>query len=124
MPLTVAPDDLDNCCHVGEAIAECLRGKNILIAASSDMTHYESQASAEKKDNQAIDAILDLDEGKLAQVVKKLNITMCGFIPVYILLIATKILGAQKCELVEYCTSGDVSGDMAHVVGYAGLVIT
>ncbi|MBU1862288.1 MAG: AmmeMemoRadiSam system protein B [Candidatus Omnitrophica bacterium] len=123
VPLTIGSHNLEHCRAVGNAIAQCLRGKNVLIVASSDMTHYESHQAAEKKDKEAISAIQQLDEDALAETVSRLNISMCGFIPVYILLVAAKALGATTAQLIDYRTSGEASGDFDQVVGYAGMII-
>ncbi|MCM8758102.1 MAG: AmmeMemoRadiSam system protein B, partial [Candidatus Omnitrophica bacterium] len=82
-----------------------------------------SQASAEKKDYQAIQAILELNEDKLMERVDRYNISMCGVGPVTIVISCAKNLGAQKAELIKYQTSGDITGDYASVVGYAGIII-
>jgi hypothetical protein len=87
------------------------------------MTHYEPQKSAQRKDNKAIAAILDLDEDKLLKRVDKLNISMCGYAPVVSLISAAKELGAAEAELIKYQTSGDTTGDYTSVVGYAGIII-
>jgi AmmeMemoRadiSam system protein B len=87
------------------------------------MTHYEPQAQAQKKDSEAIQAILDLDEKKLLERVRDLEISMCGYVPVAVMLVAAKELGAKKAKLVKYQTSGDVTQDKASVVGYAGIII-
>jgi hypothetical protein len=87
------------------------------------MTHYETQDSAEKKDKEAIEAILQLDEDKLWERIHKLNISMCGYAPVIAVISASKLLGAKKGELLAYQTSGDVTGDYTSVVGYAGVII-
>jgi len=60
----------------------------------------------------------------LFDVVKKENISMCGFGPTVTMLTAAKRLGTPSAELVCYATSGDVSGDREMVVGYAGVVLT
>jgi predicted class III extradiol MEMO1 family dioxygenase len=96
---------------------------NVLIIASSDMTHYESAAAAKEKDFKAIHHILDLDPEGLYRTIKDIGITMCGFGPAVAMLVASKILGARKAELVKYTNSGDVSGDYEQVVGYAGIII-
>ena len=123
VPLTVASTDLNDCKRVGEAIAQCIQGKDVLLVASTDMTHYESQSSAEKKDKEAINAILQLNEQRLADAVSRLRISMCGYIPVYILLVAAKKCGAQSAQLIDYRTSGEAFGDYERVVGYAGIII-
>ena len=112
--------------EIGREIARAIRELNrkVVIIASSDMTHYESQESAQRKDNQAIEAILDLDADELLKRVDELNISMCGYAPVVSLISAAKELGATGAELVRYQTSGDTTGDYTSVVGYAGIIIT
>jgi len=87
------------------------------------MTHYEPQDVASRKDRQAIDAVLRLDEDELFRRVEEHNISMCGAAPVATLISAARELGATSAELVRYQTSGDTSGDYSAVVGYAGIII-
>lgn len=111
---------------IGKSVAKAAKnlGKRVVIVASGDMTHYESQKSARAKDQQAIDAMLGLDAELLLTRVQKLNITMCGYAPAAVLIFAAKELGAEKAELVKYQTSGDTTGDFSSVVGYAGVIFT
>ena len=94
-----------------------------LIIASSDMNHYESDAITRLKDRKAIDQILAMDPQGLYHVVRQENISMCGYGPAVAMLTAAKQLGATRVELVKYATSGDVSLDFDHVVGYAGMTV-
>jgi len=111
--------------EIGRELAKAIKAlnKEVIIIASSDMTHYEPQESAQWKDNQAIEAILDLDEDELLRRVDELRISMCGYAPAVSLISAAKELGAKRAELVRYQTSGDTTGDYASVVGYAGIII-
>ena len=111
--------------EIGRGIAQAIKelGREAVIIASSDMTHYEPQESAQSKDEQAIAAILALDEDELLKRVKELAISMCGYAPTVSLISAAKELGAGKAELVRYQTSGDTTGDYSNVVGYAGVII-
>jgi AmmeMemoRadiSam system protein B len=111
--------------EIGREIAKAVKelGKKVVIIASSDMTHYEPEESAQEKDNQAIEAILDLNEDELLRRVEELNISMCGYAPAVSLIVAAKELGATEAKLVKYQTSGDVTGDYSSVVGYAGIII-
>ncbi len=111
--------------ELGREIAAAVTGlgRAVVIIASSDMTHYEPQEMARKKDTQAIEAILDLDGDELLRRVEELNISMCGYAPTASLIAAAKELGARGAELVRYQTSGDTSGDYSSVVGYAGIII-
>ena len=110
---------------VGEAIAHALKDdKNAMVIASSDMSHYEPQEIAVKKDQSAIQAILDLDPKALLNNVKSQNISMCGVLPTISAIKSSLLLGAKEARLVNYMTSGDVTGDFSQVVGYAGVIIT
>jgi MEMO1 family protein len=111
--------------NLGEAVADVVhaRNDNILIVASSDMNHYESDAITRVKDHKAIERMLALDARGLFDVVMKEEISMCGFGPAVVMLTAAKRLGATSAGLIKYATSGDVSGDREMVVGYAGIVV-
>jgi AmmeMemoRadiSam system protein B len=91
--------------------------------ASTDMSHYVSQKTAQQKDSLAIERILALDARGLYQVVLEQNISMCGFQPTTAVILAAEELGACRADLVRYMTSGETSGDFDQVVGYAGLRI-
>lgn len=110
---------------IGKAVAEGIKKceKDVLIVASSDMTHYESHENAKRKDNFAIEAILKLDEREMLKRISKHDISMCGYGPTAIMLVASKILGAKQAKLIKYMTSGDTTGDYSAVVGYAGVVV-
>jgi len=126
VPIVLAYSTLATYKEIGRELARAIKDSNkeVVIIASSDMTHYEPQESARQKDTQAIEAILDLNEDELAKRVEELNISMCGYAPAVSLISAARELGATGAELVRYQTSGDTTGDYSSVVGYAGVVIT
>lgn len=111
---------------LGEALAKAVRedGRDILLVASTDMSHYVSQKTAEKKDMAAVRKVLELDPAGLFEIVTAERISMCGFQPTTAALVAARSLGAAKAELIRYQTSGDASGDYSQVVGYAGIRIS
>lgn len=126
VPIIMMTDSLDVCREVGEAAADVIKesGQPVLIVASSDMSHYEADAVARRKDNIAVQKVLDMDpEGLYATVIKE-HISMCGIIPVATMLYAAKKLGARNSRLVKYMTSGETSGDYEQVVGYAGIIVS
>jgi AmmeMemoRadiSam system protein B/AmmeMemoRadiSam system protein A len=124
VPVVVAVSDIDILKQVGIDIARAVREleRDVVILASSDMNHYESQMTSRKKDYQAIEAMLDMDPEELVNRVEEQDISMCGYAPAAIMMTAAKELGADRAELVTYRTSGDVSGDFDAVVGYAGII--
>jgi len=125
-PITIGTGNWQRLEALGQAIATVLAkaDQRVLIIASSDMNHYESDAVTRIKDRKAIEQILAMDPQGLYDVVRRENISMCGYGPAVAMMTAAKLLGARKAELVKYATSGDVSGDFDRVVGYAGLLIT
>ncbi|MCK9614544.1 MAG: AmmeMemoRadiSam system protein B [Candidatus Omnitrophica bacterium] len=98
--------------------------EDILFIASSDMTHYEADSTARRKDRLALEHIVNLDAEGLVKTVKKDNISMCGIAPVAILLLIMKKIGANKASVSLYETSADSGADASSVVGYAGVVIS
>jgi AmmeMemoRadiSam system protein B/AmmeMemoRadiSam system protein A len=125
VPIILSFASIDAYKEIGKEIARAIgeTGREAVIMASSDMTHYEPHDVAARKDQQAIDAILRLDEDELFRRVEQHNISMCAYGPVACLITAAKELGATGAELVKYQTSGDTSGDYSAVVGYAGVII-
>jgi AmmeMemoRadiSam system protein B len=125
VPVVLSTADYQTCEEIGSAIARAIKsyGEPVVIVASTDMTHYESQESAQQKDQFAMERILAMDPSGLLDTVFRNNISMCGVIPTTVTLIAAKQLGATKARKIAYATSGDVSGDYSYVVGYAGFII-
>jgi hypothetical protein len=113
----------EECEVLGRGLAKALRDfpAPVLLVASTDMTHFEPQERASEKDRLAIERILEVDPRGLYETVTKRRISMCGFIPATVVLCACRDLGVEKGTLVRYATSGDVSGDISSVVGYAGI---
>lgn len=110
---------------VAEQIFKALDGfrEDFLLIASTDLTHYEPETTARKKDRRAIEAIVNLDEKELLKRIAEENITLCGEAPLAILIACLKKLGAKKSHVALYQTSGEFSGDTTSVVGYAGIII-
>jgi AmmeMemoRadiSam system protein B len=125
VPITVGTGRFEVLTALGvvlaKVIGEC--GEPVLIVASSDMNHYEDDAETRVKDALAIEQVLELQPKGLFQTVEGQNISMCGVGPAVAMLTAALRLGATSAELVKYATSGDVSGERDHVVGYAGIAV-
>ncbi len=142
VPITVGTSRLEALLGLGEAMGRLLHDRGarsggaspagtgsdqpeqeVLIVASSDMNHYESDQVTRIKDHRALDPILALDPVGLYEVVTQQHISMCGFGPAVAMIQAAKMLGATRGELIRYATSGDINGQRDHVVGYAGVVV-
>lgn len=119
VPICMRFQDYQTGKEVGEIIRKAIKGRDVVVIASTDFTHYESQEIAEKKDKLAIEKILELDAKGLFEEVKKNNISMCGYGPVMAMLEAVQ---GEKATLIKYATSGDIL-PMKEVVGYGAFVI-
>jgi predicted class III extradiol MEMO1 family dioxygenase len=126
VPIQMMDTRFETCVDLGNAVAAAVREekREVLIVASSDMSHYVPAAEARTKDQIALDRILELDARGLYDAVRREDISMCGYGPAVAMLTACKALGATRAELVKYANSGDVSGDYDQVVGYAGVVVS
>lgn len=125
VPITVMSASVNDCKEIGDGISAAIKESDydIVIVASSDMSHYEPDDVARRLDSHAINEVLNLNPEGLYNIVRKEKISMCGYLPATIMLYAAKSLGAKEARLVKYATSGDVSGDYESVVGYAGVII-
>jgi len=123
VPICMMMQDLEVSLDIGQAVASAILRKNAAVIASTDLSHYVAQSLAEEKDRLVIDAILNLDEVSLQSIVEEHGISMCGYGPTSAAIVAAKKLGAKDTRLLSYKTSGDVTGDFSHVVGYASVVL-
>ena len=125
VPIVIGPAHWESLVALGHALASVIAAERepVLLIASSDMNHYESDDVTRVKDRKAIDQILAVDPRKLFDTVRDERISMCGYAAAVATLIAARDLGATQADLIRYATSGEVNGDMQGVVGYAGIVI-
>jgi AmmeMemoRadiSam system protein B len=116
---------LEACRVIGKGIASTIkkRKEKWIIIASSDFSHYVPQERATKTDKYVIKAILDLNEKDFFARINEKDASVCGFGPIAIAIVAAKELGAKKGELLKYSTSGDITGDLGAVVGYASIML-
>ncbi|TWJ18763.1 AmmeMemoRadiSam system protein B [Geobacter argillaceus] len=126
VPVCIGFGRYQECEELGMGLALAIReyGEEVLIVASSDMTHYEPADQAREKDGIAIREILALNPSGLLGTCRSRGITMCGVVPATVMLIAAKELGANRARLVRYANSGDVNGDVRQVVGYAAVTVS
>ncbi|MEG3224006.1 MAG: AmmeMemoRadiSam system protein B [Methanobacteriales archaeon Met13] len=125
VPLALMMQDFETSHEVGEAIYQAAKslGRDVVVLASTDLTHYKSQEIAAREDQAVMKALETLDEKALGDVVEEYHVNMCGYGPVAATLTATKLMGASQARVLKYATSGETSGNYQEVVGYAACVI-
>ena len=114
----------------GGVLAQAIRGKNALIIASSDLSHYPDYSDATKVDRNILNAMGRLDPGALLAEVRRqerlpirnLATAACGLGPILTAMAAAGSLGADCGRVISYANSGDtMHGDRSRVVGYAAV---
>jgi AmmeMemoRadiSam system protein B len=117
--------DLPRLHRFADELAAVLSGmpERPLLVASTDMNHEANDEHTRKVDRLALDAIEALDPERLYKTVFENRISMCGVLPVVLVMETLRRLGSlTRCEPVAYATSADVTGDRRRVVGYAGML--
>lgn len=109
--------------EVGAALAETLRGKNALLVASTDLSHFYSQATANKLDATMLDQVAAFSPEGIYNVEESGQGEACGIGALTAVLWAARALGADTVKVLKHATSGDVTGDFTRVVGYGAAVV-
>ncbi|MFB6163479.1 MAG: AmmeMemoRadiSam system protein B [Halococcoides sp.] len=124
VPVAMGDQSPGVCRRLGEAIGDAAQDGSIVVAASTDFTHYEPHDAAMAADRQAIERIEAGDPGGLLATVEREDISMCGPGPVAIALHAAGAPDREvAAETLAHATSGDTTGDRSEVVGYAAMTI-
>jgi|Deesub1362A_J573_1020465.scaffolds.fasta_scaffold06210_1 hypothetical protein len=95
--------------------------KDILIIASSDLSHYHPYNEAVEMDKKGLDEVLNMDTKTLYEKLRDGECEMCGAAPVLTIIEVVKKLGVEEAKLLDYRNSGDVTGDKSGVVGYSAV---
>jgi hypothetical protein len=119
LPITMLFQDFETAKELGVRLRKACQGKDFIVIASSDFSHYVPPSIAQKQDRAVIDKILALDAAGVETTVMTRNVSMCGYGPVMAMLEAVQ---GGSAELLRYATSGDLR-PMPEVVGYAGIVV-
>ena len=110
--------------ELGLAVADVVRDQQVLLVASTDLSHYYQYDQAKRLDERTLKYIVDFDPEGLAQAQARDEAHACGGGPVAAVMVASRELGADQAHLVKYANSGDVWEDKGQVVGYAAVVLT
>lgn len=123
VPVVLADLSETEALELGRALFEIIGDRDLLVVASSDMSHYLPEDEARRVDRVALEPLLAFDAAGLYRTVRDHRITMCGVLPATAMLAYAERAGARDPELLGYATSADASGDTSRVVGYAGVIL-
>ena len=108
---------------VGDALAAALRGRQVLLIASSDLSHFYDAHTAATLDRQVIEQVEALDPDGLMHLLERRPDHACGGGPIVSVMRAARALGGTTSRVLRYADSGDVSGDKSSVVGYMAAAV-
>ena len=123
VPMAVGNQSPDLIDKLADTIGQTFKQKNILMVASSDLSHYHPYDAALSLDQQVEKLVAGYNIQELADRFFSQAIEMCGGAPVLSAMIAARELGAINSKVLVYKNSGDVTGDHSAVVGYLSAVI-
>ncbi|MBN1536005.1 MAG: AmmeMemoRadiSam system protein B [Anaerolineales bacterium] len=108
----------------GSILARCLRGKNSILVGSTDLSHFYTQEQARIFDTEMLRRMESFDPEKVIRAEEEGKGFACGRSAVAAIMWAASELGANHVQILNYATSGDMTGDYSQVVGYGAAVIT
>jgi hypothetical protein len=118
VPMIIGNQTKEYCMNLGKAMAAVARKRNVLLVASSDLSHYHPYDDAVKLDRQVIHDVEAFNEHELMDRLVDERVEACGGGPIVAVMHASKLLGANRSHVLLYNNSGDVTGDRSAVVGY------
>ena len=118
VPIMLRQQNKNSARHIGETLVEVLQGKKILLVASTDLSHFHNQSAANKMDKAMLDQIEAFSPEGIFQLEKDGEAEACGLGALAAVLWAAKAMGADQVRILDYATSGQVTGDYQSVVGY------
>lgn len=124
LPLMVRTSDKKYLQRTGEVLAEVLAGKNVLLVASTDLSHFYNETTAHKLDSVMLNHMTDFSPDGVLQAEENQEGFACGSGAVALVLWTAQKLGANRVTLLHHATSAEASGDTSSVVGYGALAIT
>ena len=118
VPLVMGHQRRDTAYALGDAIAAAVKGRKAVLVASTDLSHYQTAATAAQLDRKVIQHVLAFDPAGLMSLLETFPEHACGGGPTVAVMRAAQLLGATDVRVLKYGDSGDVSGDKQAVVGY------
>jgi AmmeMemoRadiSam system protein B len=109
---------------LGMALARTLQGRNAILVASTDLSHFYNQKVANALDDEMLRRVEAFDPEGVLQAEDEGVGFACGRGALAAVLWAAKELGGDTVKILHHATSGDVTGDYSQVVGYGAAVVT
>ncbi len=123
VPVVMGDQRRETCLVLEQALGSACKDRNVLLVASSDLSHYHTYKEATELDRKVIDVIERFLPDELLRLLEDEEVEACGGGPIAAVMLASRRLGATSSKTLAYCNSGDVTGDRDTVVGYCSAVL-
>ncbi len=123
LPIVMGDQEEESVRALGEVLASALRGRDSLMVASTDLSHFHAEEEARRLDGNVRVAVEAFDPEALAEVLSSGKGEACGGGPVVAVMMAARRLGSSQIKVLDYSTSGAATGDFSEVVGYLSAVM-
>ena len=124
VPIVMGSQTGTSCEALAKAVTAAVRGKKVLLVASSDLSHFHNAGTAKKLDSVIRSYVEAYDPTGLLDALDSNKCEACGGGPIAVVMMVCRELGATKATVLNMATSGDVTGDNSNVVGYLSAVLS
>ncbi len=125
VPMLMGTQSREEVDGLAGALGRVLAGRDALLVASSDLSHYQTEPAAHELDAVVTGCVERFDPEGLMRRLETSRGHACGGGPIVAVMKAARSLGADRATLLRYATSGDVGEkDKTRVVGYLSAALT
>lgn len=128
IPVMVRDQNLTVARSLGRAIegllSKELAASTFLLVASSDLSHFYTQEQAKELDLRILAQIEALNPEGVIHTEEQGKGFACGRGAIAAVLFAARGLSGDRVFILNYATSGDITGDFDRVVGYGAALVT
>jgi AmmeMemoRadiSam system protein B len=123
LPIMVRAQEVDVAKQLGLALAKVLKEKDAVLVASTDLSHFYDQNTANILDTEMLRRFATFEPEAIFEAERTGKAFACGHAAVAAVMWAARELGAKRVQVLHHATSGDVTGDYSSVVGYGAAVV-
>ncbi len=124
LPIIMGNQQQEYCELLADILAKSLAKKSVLLVASSDLSHYHPHDFAVRLDREVLKSLESFDADGLMKRLERQEAEACGGGPMVAVMKTAQRLGANRSFVLQYCTSGDITGERDAVVGYCSAAFT
>jgi len=122
-PLMIRTHALNEIEMIAQAATAVLKGKKALLVASTDLSHFYDESTANRLDEEMLKRIASFSPEQVLEAEKKNIAFACGAGAVAVVLRTAQLLGGKTVQILHHSTSGEETGDHSSVVGYGAAII-